>query len=81
MFGLNRLICVGLVCLGLIVQGCEKPTKSPRSSTATDQASTWNLNEASDQYCVYQRANLRTTLDKPATGCSATIKVGSSGIE
>jgi hypothetical protein len=81
MFGFNRLIWVGLVCLGLIAQGCEKPEKSPRSSTATDQTSIWNLNEASDQYCVYQRANLRTTLDKPATGCSDTIKVGSSGIE
>ncbi len=58
---------------------CERNRHNPPKLSL--QGTEMSLNEASEQYCVYQRANLRTTLDKPATGCSATIKVGSSGIE
>jgi hypothetical protein len=45
------------------------------------ERSTWNLTSSDEKFCTYNRAHLAATLEKPATGCTATITVGASGIE
>jgi hypothetical protein len=78
------------VVISIVAVGCDR-SERPATTVANAQPvvaaspvpdrTTWNLTSSDDKFCTYNRANLTTTLEKPTTGCSATITVGAAGIE